>query len=204
MSKLRIFSIVLAGGESRRMGTNKLALPLGGKSVLRRIVDQLNQSAVDRVLAVLGPTASEQKSDVPAPAKALVLMEQTGDMRSTLQEALRRLERDEMPTDEDGVLVVLGDQPTIRSTIVDQLCDCYQTKPDKIVVPCVNGKRGHPSLIPWKLLRMLEKLPADQGLNSLIRDNEERAFGLEVRDPAVLQDLDLPTDYESLKELDWD
>ncbi|MBX9654172.1 nucleotidyltransferase family protein [bacterium] len=204
MPKARIFAIVLAGGESRRMGTNKLALPLGGKSVLRRIVDQLNQSALDRVMVILGPTARDQSEDVPPPAAALNLSKQTSDMRSTLAEGLQQLVRDETPNDEDGVLVVLGDQPTIRAAIVNQLCDCYRVNSGNIIVASFHGKRGHPSLLPWKLLRSMENLPPDQGLNSLIRTNEERVIALEVNDLAVLEDLDVPADYDALKERNWD
>jgi len=204
MSMPRIFAIVLAGGESRRMGTNKLALPLGGKSVLRRIVDQLNQSSVDRVLVVLGPTASKQGDDVLSPAQRIVLSQQTDDMRSTLAEGLRQLARDETLRDDDGVIVVLGDQPTIRSTIVDQLVDRYRAQPSDVVVASVKGKRGHPTLVPWGILRTMESLPTDQGLNSLIRANDKRIVELDVGDPSVLDDLDLPADYDALKRRDWD
>ena len=204
MNKPRLFALVPAGGESIRMGVNKLALPLGGKSVLRRIIDELLASTIDRVLVVLGPVSHEQMNDIPSPAVPIILPSQTSDMRATLQAGLVAIEENESPADDDGIVVALGDQPTIRRALIKRLAEAYHQDPGKMVVPSFDDRRGHPIVIPWRIIVSLRDLAADQGLNTIVRSNESSMRTVEIEDPAILEDMDLPADYYALRQRRWE
>lgn len=201
---LPMYAVVLAGGRSERMGTQKLALRLGSKTVLQRVVQALSDAGVESILVALGPTAALLGDSIETQADVLALDEQTPDMRSTLQLALGRLRQTRAMAETDGVLVVLGDQPTLRPSIVTRLASARQNDPDAIVAPVHAGKRGHPVLLPWGALRALERLPADQGLNALLRSSAYRVREVAVDDPDVLLDLDDSSDWERLSKRSWD
>lgn len=199
-----IAAIVLAGGRSERMGTQKLAIKLGGKTVLERVVDALNEAQVDSILVVLGPTASGLEGLVRPPAQALVLAEQTRDMRSTLEAAVDHIESEGRMSQNDGLLVCLGDQPTLRSETVRSLLAAYQLDPSRIVVPVFDGRRGHPVLLPWQTLASIRRLPPEQGLNALLRGAVCGVIELPTDDADVLLDLDEPSDLALLSKRCWD
>jgi len=202
--KLSVFAVVLAAGRSERMGTQKLALRLGSKTVLQRVVQALSDARVESILVALGPSAAALADSIVTQADVLALDEQTPDMRCTLQLALDRLRRTRAMEESDGVLVVLGDQPTLKPSIVTQLAAARQIDPGAVVAPVHAGRRGHPVLFPWKVVCAVERLPAGQGLNALLRSPASRVREVAVDDPDVLLDLDDLSDWEKLSKRSWD
>lgn len=199
-----IRAIVLGGGESKRMGTQKLALPLGSKTVLQRIIHELSCSRVDSILVVLGPSSGSLAADLHGPTEVLRLDRQTSDMRATFEAGLNHLETMFRPTPADALLVCLADQPTIRRDNIDRLIDAYQSDPSQMFVPVYNARRGHPVVIPWRNAVQIRTLPPGTGLNVILRDEHEPAVEIPLDDPDILFDLDEPMDFERLRLRDWD
>lgn len=198
----RVFALVPAGGQSRRMGTNKLALPLGNQSVLERVVHALISTSIEHVLVVLGP-ANHKFADSIRPPIETLLIDQTHDMRQTIERGLAHWESAEHPRDEEIVLLALADQPTITPTVIRQVIAAAHRHPGRIVVPTFGAKRGHPVAIPWNIIRELSARPANEGLNALVRDEAHRVTELAVDDADIIADLDLPADYDRLRDRDW-
>jgi molybdenum cofactor cytidylyltransferase len=198
-----IAAVVPAAGLSSRMGQPKLAMPLGDRTVIERIVSALHDARVNPVVVViaphvteLGPLATEAGADV------VLLPSSTRDMRETAELGLRWLAEHHQPTVDDAWLLVPADHPLLDPNLVRALCDqlaCDRTK--SIVVPVHNGKRGHPVLIGWKHVAGIRAMPPGQGIDAYLREHVAETFELRVTNPAVLSDLDTRGDYDRLRRL---
>jgi molybdenum cofactor cytidylyltransferase len=196
-----VYALVPAGGRSQRMGRPKLALPLGGRSVLEHVVAALRSAGVAEVLVVVSQRFPQL---VPLAASAgahvHLLTEETPDMRATVKEGLGWLERQFRPHPEDGWLLVPADHPTLAPDVVRALLRASADHPDRsIFIPTFEGKRGHPALIGWKHAGGVRALRPGKGLNVYFRRNADETLEVSVASAEVLRDLDTPEDYERLQ-----
>jgi molybdenum cofactor cytidylyltransferase len=200
-----IFALIPAAGQSARMGRPKLALPLGGSSVLERVITALRAGGVEKILVVCGPHVPEL---VPLAlnggAQALALAEPTPDMRATVEHGLAWAEHEWRPSLEDAFLLVPADHPAMHSGVVQRLIETWRAgahspRSPSILIPTYQGKRGHPTLIAWKHVSGIRALRPDVGLNRYLRDHATQTLELPVESDSVLIDLDTPEDYERLR-----
>lgn len=200
----RFFAVVPAAGLSRRMGTPKLALKLGSRSVLEHVVANLVAANVDQVLVLLGKSTEHLAPLVAPPASVLQLAVDTSDMRATVARGIQSLEETVGIGAQDALLLALGDQPTLRSEVVQMLMAEHRRDPSWIRIPVYRGKRGHPLLLPWSFLEELARLPADQGINALVQRFADRVSELPVEDAGVLEDMDDPDDLARHRRRNWE
>ena len=192
-----ICAIVLAAGRSERMGTQKLLLLLHGQPVIAGIVDEVRRSPVERIFVVVG-------RDAPQVEQALAGRNVTfipnpnpnGDMLSSVRCGLRAL-----PAECEAVLVVLGDQPGITSALIERLVRVFRasagSSPNRsIVVPTHSNRRGHPLLFAAKYRDEILTGFDGVGLHGLLKAHTGEVLELPVSEPAVLEDLDTPEDYQ--------
>ncbi|MBI5966994.1 MAG: molybdenum cofactor cytidylyltransferase [Deltaproteobacteria bacterium] len=193
-----ISAIVLAAGESKRMGQVKLLLPWQGKTILERVLDALLNSQVDEVILVLGHEAERIREKVPTQKIKVVI---NPDYKKGMSTSIRRglLALDEKA---QGFMVVLGDQPKIGKETLNRLISEFQrVYPEKnIVLPAYHGFRGHPVLFSVKYLEEALRLEGDVGCRQILADHPEDILTVPVNTDAVLFDIDTPEDYrENLK-----
>jgi CTP:molybdopterin cytidylyltransferase MocA len=183
------------------MGRPKLALPLGGGTVLGHVVAALRGGGAGPVLVVVGPHVPELAPLAEAAgASACLLAEETADMRATVEAGLRWLEEKFNPRPEDDWLLAPGDHPTLESGVVRQLLQVRAAHPGaSIFIPTFGGRRGHPALIAWRHVAGIRSLPSGQGLNAYLRRPAAETVELPVATASVLCDLDTPEDYERLQ-----
>lgn len=213
-----IWAVVLAAGESRRMGTQKLLLPYGEATVVEAVAAAARKSRVDRVLAVLGADAEEVRRALERGAAAAggvgsgagapdgpaaptgptprgvafaVNEDYRSGMLSSVQAAFRAL-----PSDATAAVVMLGDQPFVAPRVIDAVVDAYRTSGRGIVVPVSGGRRGHPVLVDLKYRDEVLRLDPADGLRQLLRAHPDDVEEVEADDPAILRDLDTPADYQ--------
>jgi molybdenum cofactor cytidylyltransferase len=194
------FAVVPAAGRSRRMGRPKLALPLGGRTILEHVIAALRQAGVEHVLVVVGPQVPEL---VPlaeqAGAHVVQLDDETSGMRETVEHGLRRLEEHFQPRSDDAWLLVPADHPTLTADVVRRLAGARAAHPEHtIFVPTHDGRRGHPLLITWDHVAGIRAHPPGQGLNAYVRGQVDRTMEVPVAQPGVLGDLDTPEEYAQL------
>ena len=199
MPTSRLFAVIPAAGVSRRMGRPKLLLPLG------------QQTVIDRLLAVLAPAVHQvavvtRRHDTPLQAEVarcggavIVPAHDPPDMRTSVELGLRWLERQFQPGPQDGWMMLPGDHPVLSSPVIEQLVRIWQAAPQTVVVPTFAGRRGHPLIAPWSLAARVFELPADVGLNVLLRDPAVPLQAVAVSDAGILCDLDDPADYARLQ-----
>lgn len=185
-----IRAILLAAGRSRRMGTQKLLLPYGGTTVVGHITDQLVVSDLDGLVGVVRSWNDRVGRELSGRGVTIVENpDPEGEMLSSVRCGLRMLPPGE------AVLVVLGDQPSITTGLVDAMLDAWGQTDMGIVVPVHEGRRGHPVLFSdnyrGEILTSFEQV----GLRGLLREHPEDVFELDVPTGAVLSDMDYPGDY---------
>ncbi len=128
-----ISAIVLAAGEARRMGQNKMLLLCGEKTLLGHVLDQLLHSRVKEIILVLGHEAEQIRQKISVQGiKIVVNPAYREGMSSSLRQGLSIVDKEA-----EAFLVVLGDQPGIRRETINQLIEAFHnSRPrKKIVLP---------------------------------------------------------------------
>jgi molybdenum cofactor cytidylyltransferase len=190
-----IAAIVLAAGRSVRMGTQKLLLPIGGRPVIARVVDELRASPVDRILVVVGAAAERIQQALTTRAVTIVRNpEAQGDMLSSIRCGLQAL-----PESCEGMLVVLGDQPGLTRGLVAELIRALRNGGRRVVVPVCAGERGHPLLFAGSLRNEVLTNYDGVGLCGLLAAHPADVLEVNVAVASELADMDTPEDYERLR-----
>jgi molybdenum cofactor cytidylyltransferase len=196
---MTISAIVLAGGESKRMGRAKQLLPWQGKAILQQVLDHLRQSRVDETILVLGYSADQILREISTEeVKVVTNPDYAEGMSSSLRQGLRAMDKQA-----DAFFVVLGDQPAIGPEVFDRLIHEFERiGPQKnILFPAFHGSRGHPVLLGSKYIKEARQLQGDVGCRQILADHPDDILAVELETAAVLLDIDTPQDYrESLKE----
>ena len=210
----RVAAVVLAAGQSRRMGRNKLLLPWGETTVLGRTLDNVRASAVHNVVVVTGHEREKVEAIVrrqePPFARSGSLgrggASAAGDMQivtntdyangmlASVQSAIPAL-----PPTIDAILVVLGDQPMVGPETINRLLTAYAATPAGLVAPYSGGRRGNPVLIDRRYFAELMALPADAAPRALLARHPDDLLAVPVESEAVLHDLDRPEEYARLR-----
>lgn len=187
-----ISAMVLAAGQSRRMGTQKLLLPFGGQPLVARVVDELLRSPVDQVLVVVGKDGKAITEAVADRQVQFVANTHSDDemLRSVRCGLLAT------PRESTAAIVALGDQPGITADVVAELIRSFHATDRGIVVPTFKGKRGHPLLFAMQYRDEILTRYEGRGLRGLLDAHPEDVFELEVDSASVLDDIDLPRDYQ--------
>jgi molybdenum cofactor cytidylyltransferase len=189
-----ICAIVLAAGRSRRMGVQKLLLPLGGQPVIARVADAWLGGPVDRVFAVVGRDGDRIAEALAGrPIQFVVNPQAEGEMLSSVRCGLRA-----MPDECAVVLVVLGDQPGVTADVVAATVRAFRADGRGIVVPTCRGRRGHPLLFAAHYRDEILNQYEDAGLRGLLLAHPADVCEVEVAMPGVLEDIDVPEDYRQM------
>jgi molybdenum cofactor cytidylyltransferase len=187
-----IWAIILAAGESKRMGELKLLLPFGEKSIIERVLDSVISSEVDKSLVVLGSEGQKIKKKIKRyPVEITSNPYFQRGMLSSVQWGLQTL-----PKDAEAALFVLGDQPGISKDIINPLIEAFRIQKKGIVVPVYKHSRGHPVLVDMKYREEIRDLDPEIGLRELIYGHAEDILEVRVKSSrAILGDIDDKEDY---------
>jgi len=186
----RVAALVLAAGQSRRMGTlNKLLIEIDGAPMVRRVVETLTRSKARPVVVVTG----HQREQVEAALRGLpVTLVHNPDYAQGLSTSLRR-GLAELGDRAEGALVALGDMPRVSAAEIDHLIAAFNPLEGRgIVVPTRNGKRGNPVLWSKQFFPEMQQVAGDVGARHLIGTYPEMVAEVEMEGDAVLTDIDTP------------
>jgi molybdenum cofactor cytidylyltransferase len=186
-----ITAIVLAAGESKRMGRPKQLLPFGKQTLIETVVDHVCQSRVKKIMVVLGANRDlVAKRLAKFPVVTVINPRYKDGMLSSIQ-----LGFDAITMDATAALIILGDQPTIPAWIIDRIIDAFHSSKKGIVIPTHHGRRGHPILIDTKYRDEVAVLDPAVGLRALIHGHPGDVEEVSVESPTILKDIDYPEDY---------
>lgn len=185
--------IVLAAGESRRMGaSNKLHMPVMGEPLLRHSVKTWLAARAREIVVVLG----HQSAETGALLKGLgVRAVYNGDYRSGQMTSVNcGLAALHEPC--EAVFVALGDQPALKPGDIERLAEAFFTRDGgEVVVPEYRGRRGNPIVISDRCRRQITSDGYNFGCRRFIENNPELVRRVAMPDPSVVDDLDTPEDY---------
>jgi molybdenum cofactor cytidylyltransferase len=189
-----IAGIVLAAGLSRRMGQSKVLMKVGGRAIIRYVVESVLAGGVDSVWVVTGPDVEPieaalsgievQIAENPAPEEG-----QAGSVRTGIAA---------LPPSVDSVLIALGDQPLLAPSIIPALLAARRTSPKLIVAPRYRDGQGNPVVFKREIFPELLRLTGDQGARSIIQKEPTRVEWVEL-DLPMPPDVDTPDDYEKIR-----
>ncbi|HEX3409442.1 MAG TPA: nucleotidyltransferase family protein [Candidatus Binataceae bacterium] len=194
MSLPRVHAILLAAGESRRMGFPKPLLRVGTESFIARTA-ALALGVADQLVVVLGAYADRVRSAITHDPR-IVFVENPNYTRgqlSSLKVGLAAI----ICGGADAVIVHLADHPLVSPSTFRALLDGYRETASPIAVARHHGHRGHPVLFDRAVFAELMAAPEDQGARVVVNADPSRVLYVEVDDPGVVLDLDTPADLAS-------
>jgi molybdenum cofactor cytidylyltransferase len=176
------------------MGTQKQLLLLGDRPVIRRCVDTVFAAGVlDLVVVVNGDGKRIVEALTGLAVKFVRNDAAESHMADSVRAGLRSL--DNCFT---GVLVCLSDHPVIAPETFRTLIQAHHGRPDRIIIPCHEGRRGHPALFSRTILN---EVLSGGTLRDIIGKDEGRVQLIEVDDEGVLLDMDTVEDYQRVREV---
>lgn len=194
-----ISAILLAAGESRRMGRPKQLLDWQGKTLLLHVLENLSRSSADEIILVLGHEADRILESLPAlPVKIVVNPDYQTGMASSLRQGLLA-----MNPGSEAFLVMLADQPGIGPDLIDQVIRTFRQADPKrgIARPVYRGVAGHPVLIGACYLQEALQLQGDVGARQILSNHPDDILEIETERNAVLVDMDTPEEYREQKKI---
>lgn len=186
---MSVAGLILAAGESRRMGFPKALLRYGDETFLDTLTGLL-AARCSPVIVVLGAGAEEIRAQARRSATFVVNSEYQRGMTTSFQCGLRAV-----PAEAEGVLFTLVDHPAVKPATLDALL--APPKP-LLRVPRRGSDRGHPIWFSRALIPELLAIPEGGAANAIIRRHAAETEFLDVDDPGILSDIDTPDAYQRL------
>lgn len=174
---MNIRGIILAGGCSSRMGRNKLALKIGNKTIVDRVIENAMASKLNELVLVHG------KYDVETSIRKIYNSDYELGMSSSVKKGIEDFKG-------DGVMLLLGDMPYVTPQIINILYEKFITSDKNIIAPVFDGRRGNPVIIGKKYFKELSENTGDKGARDIIKNNMEDVKLVEVKSEGIFIDVD--------------
>jgi len=186
-----VAGLILAAGESRRMGSPKALLQYHGETFLDRLIG-IFAAKCSPVIVVVGAHRDMILSAVRRATEAVVVenAEYRLGQLSSMQCGLRAV-----PDDLDGVLFTLVDHPAVRADTIDYL---LAGPAAPLRIPRYGGRRGHPIFFTQGLIREFLALPVNSSAKEVVTRHAPEIGYVDVDDPGVITDVDDAEAYRRL------
>ena len=194
-----ISAVILAAGESRRMGKqNKLLLPVGGGALLVKLVKSVCDSDVGQVLVVIGHEAEKIRRELNELPLSFVYNPNFREgMTTSIKSGVKKVS-----PDCDGFLICLADMPFINTPEINKLIHAYVQNRIKekrlIVVPEFQGQRGNPVLFSSEFRNDILEYKKESGCRGVIMNYPESVKEIKMDNNNMLLDVDTLEDYQSV------
>jgi molybdenum cofactor cytidylyltransferase len=194
-----ISAVILAAGESKRMGQPKMLLPWGRVTVLGQVISTYQAAGVRDVLVVTGGSRGQVEEIVRQHGARSIFNEQFagGGMLSSLQCGLELLSKEEAEV--EAALIGLGDQPQVQAGAIRQVCEAFQQRSARLIVPSFQMRRGHPWLVERSLWKEILDLQPPQSARDFLNRHAEEILYVACENSSILADLDTPQDYRNAR-----
>ena len=188
-----VSAVLLAAGESTRMGRQKALLPWRGTTLLDYQVSGLLEAGVSKIVTVLGYRAETLRSSlqgIPGVVTVLNLRYRTGKV-SSIRAGLRQVS-----SESTAILVISVDQPR-SALLIRRTIQAHNEQGVLITYPVYGDRGGHPIIFSATLLPEMVRIRESRyGLREVVERHRKRALRLEIGDPDVLLDLNRQDDYQ--------
>ncbi|MFZ0910579.1 MAG: nucleotidyltransferase family protein [Candidatus Acidiferrales bacterium] len=190
-----IAAIILAGGESRRMGSPKALVGFRGLTFVEHLLAATRHPRIGVTRIVLGAGADSIRSQLTAgTSKIVVNLEWEKGPLSSIQTGLRSLDGAEV----EGALLCPVDHPLVTLHLVASMIEAFDATRCAIVLPTYHGRRGHPVLFRSTLFHELMAAPMDTGARAVVRAHANEIASVPTEEEGVILNLDDPASMTEL------
>lgn len=190
-----IAAIILAAGESKRMGTPKALLKIGGKTFVRVIIENHRLAGIDNVIVVLGAHAQEIRNELES---LNVTIAYNKDFHHGQLSSVHTGMATVKELSPEAIILHPVDHPLIAPETIRLMLEQFAAGSLPVVLPTHLGKRGHPVIFSSKLFPELLSAPHDTGARFVVHNHGAEILEVAVDDPGILMNIDTPEAYENL------
>jgi molybdenum cofactor cytidylyltransferase len=188
-----ITGIIMASGLSRRMGTDKLLLPVNGIPLVERVMQAADPSQLDEIILLYqNPAVCElaRKYRIKALFNPDAEQGQSASVKAGVLAAA---------PDTEAYMFLTGDQPRLNSTAINDLINTWRTHKENIIIPVYGGRRGSPTVFPALLREKFLALAGDTGGRTVMEQAPDMVRCIDMPDADAGVDIDTPGDYETIR-----
>jgi molybdenum cofactor cytidylyltransferase len=186
-----IAALILAAGQSKRMGQPKMSLLWGDTTVLGKVIATFTAAGVDEIIVITGGDRKRVEGLVGNSARTIFNPDfAMGEMLSSVQMGLAGLN-----PEVEAALIGLGDQPQVQEGSVRAVLDEYRKSRASLVVPSFQMRRGHPWLVARSYWGEILSMRSPVSLREFLNRHATEIRYVAWEDSSILQDLDTPEDY---------
>lgn len=190
-----VSAIIMASGQSKRMGENKLLLPYKGKSIIENVLDKVISCDFNSILVIYNNEEILQICK-DRNIRAIYNNEWEIGQSKSISIGIKNSPKS------DGYAFFAGDQPLIDIETINLLLNEFNNNKDSIIVPNYNGKRGTPTIFSENFKEKLLDLDGDVGGRNIIGENNSYVKIISVKEEFILWDIDTTEDYKRLLEIE--
>lgn len=194
----RVYVVVLAAGQSRRLGRPKQLLELDGTPLVAHVVDRALAAAIDGVIVVTGADASRVELALRNKSVATAFHPDFANGQGTSL----AVGATHLPDRAGAVIVLLGDMPGISSGAISRVAGAWRNERPLAAIARYRSGCGHPVLFAREMFPELSRLTGDEGARRLLKRLGDRVLEVPVDIDAPPEDVDTEEDWERLKR-DW-
>jgi molybdenum cofactor cytidylyltransferase len=184
----RICTVILAAGESRRMGTPKMVLPFRGTTILEQVILNVKNSGAGNIMVVLGAWRENIE-------KMLSKSEVDWCFNRNFSSGMLSSVLCGLDNTHGSFMVIPGDQPLITSGSINMVIEKFGSSGKGIIVAMYNGKRGHPVIIHEKYRNEIKYIEPSKGLREILLLHADDVLEVDTGDPGILKDFDTYEEY---------
>ncbi len=182
--------IILAAGESRRMGYPKPLLEIGGRTFIAHITETM-LAVVPRLVIVVGAHSERVHAAIPRDAR-IAIVENPNYSRGQLSSL--KVGLNALHPSAAGTLVHLADHPLVQVETFQAVADSYDRTAQPIVIARHDGHRGHPVIFDRTIFAELQSAPEQEGARYVVNADASRVIYVDLPDPGINLNLDTPSD----------
>ena len=193
-------AIVLAAGESTRMGTPKALLPdADGHPFVGRLARTFRAAGIDEIIVVTGThhdvvVEALARDRVPVMPRVVRNPDPSRGQLSSLWAGLDAVGQPGL----EAILMTLVDVPMVKETTVRAVVDAWRHRRPPIVRPAVGERHGHPVLFDRSVFDELRHAPLAGGAKTVVHAYEDALLNVQVDDEGCVTDIDTPAEYDAL------
>lgn len=192
---VRISGVVLAAGQSSRIGGTKQLLAFRGSTILGRVIANARGSLLDEIIVVLGHDAIEIQNKVDFAGVKVVL----NDDYKKGQSSSLKMGLNNVSNRSHAAMFLLGDQPLVDECVINKVIRAYEESLSPIVIPVFAGRRGNPVVIGRELFgELAASAKGDAGARVLFNRHADLIHHMEMDSRFIHVDVDTLEDYKSL------
>ena len=188
-----ISAIVLAAGQSKRMGgNNKLIKKYNKKYLINHIIGTLIKSKVNKIIVVLGFQSSKVRKIIVKNKKINFVFNKNykSGMASSIKAGLKRVSKKNI-----GFLIVQADMPLISKNIINSICYVIKNNRKEIIAPTYKRKMGNPVGFKYSMINIFNKVKKDSGAKKMIMRNKKKLALITVNSNSIFKDFNTKRDF---------